>query len=73
MSLKVMHLVTDFCKVNVVTKSDSYPIPRIEDCIEHIGVSKYVSKLGLLKGNWQVPLTDRVKEMLHWRVSFSTK
>ena len=33
---------TDFHKVNSVTKSDSFPIPRIEDCIDHIGHSKYV-------------------------------
>ena len=54
---------TDLRKVNAVTKSDSYPIPRIEDCIDRIGVSKYVSKLDLLKGYWQVPLTDRAKEI----------
>ena len=42
----------DFCKVNAVTKSDSYPIPRIEDYIDRIGVSRYVSKLDLLKGYW---------------------
>ena len=57
------HFCTDFCKVNAVTKSDSYPIPRIGDYIDHIGVSRYVSKLDLLKGYWQVPLTDRVKEI----------
>ena len=43
---------TDFCKVNAITKSDSYPIPRIEDYIDRIGVSRYVSKLDLLKGYW---------------------
>ena len=54
---------TDFRKINAVTKTDSYPIPRIDDCIDRIGVSKYVSKLDLLKGYWQVPLTDRAKEI----------
>lgn len=28
---------TDYRKVNSVTKSDSYPIPRVEDCIDRIG------------------------------------
>lgn len=28
---------TDFRKVNAITKTDSYPIPRIEDCIDKIG------------------------------------
>ena len=54
---------TDFRKINAITRTDSYPIPRIEDCIDRIGVSKYVSKLDLLKGYWQVPLTDRAKEI----------
>jgi hypothetical protein len=54
---------TDFLKVNSVTKSDVYPIPRIEDCIDKVGVAKYVSKFDLLKGYWQVPLTERAKEI----------
>ena len=41
---------TDFRKVNSITKTDSYPIPRIDDCIDRIGHSKYVSKFDLLKG-----------------------
>ena len=45
---------TDYRKVNSVTKSDSYPIPRVEDCIDRIGCAKYVTKLDLLKGYWQV-------------------
>ncbi|XP_062610561.1 uncharacterized protein LOC134272333, partial [Saccostrea cucullata] len=54
---------TDFRKVNTITKTDSYPIPRIEDCIDKIGHAKYVSKFDLLKGYWQVPLTERAKEI----------
>ena len=41
---------TDYRKVNVVTKSDSYLIPRVEDCINRIGCAQYVSKIDLLKG-----------------------
>jgi len=46
-----------------VTKADSYPLPRIEDCIDRIGHSRYVTKFDLLKGYWQVPLTNRAKEI----------
>ena len=42
--------VTKFKAVNAITKCDSYPIPRIEDCIDKIGQAKYVSKFDLLKG-----------------------
>ena len=54
---------TDFRKLNAVTKADSFPLPRIEDCIDKIGRAKYVTTLDLLKGYWQVLLTDRAKEL----------
>ena len=42
---------------------DTFPIPRIDDCIDNIGHAKYVTKFDLLKGFWQIPLTDRAKEI----------
>ena len=56
-------LCTDFTKVNSFTKTDSYPIPRIDDCIDKIGIAKFFSKVDLLKGYWQVPLTERAREV----------
>ena len=56
-------MCTDYRKVKSVTKTDSFPIPRIDDCIDKVGNSKYVTKFDLLKGFWQVPLTDRAKEV----------
>ena len=37
--------------------------PPGDDCIDKIGNAKFVSKFNLLKGYWQVPLTDRAKEI----------
>jgi hypothetical protein len=54
---------TDFRKVNAVTKTDSYPIPRIDDCIDRIGNAKHITTCDLLKGYWGVPLTERAKEI----------
>ena len=56
-------MCTDYRKVNIATKTDSYPIPRLEDCIDRIGSAKYVSKLDLLKGYYAVPLTERAKNI----------
>ena len=53
----------DFRSTNLKSKTDSYPIPRIDDCIDKIGHAKFVSKFDLLKGYWQVPLTERAKEI----------
>jgi len=53
----------DFRKVNSVTKAFSYPMPRIEDCVDTVGSAKFVTKLDLMKGYWQVPLSDRAREI----------
>jgi hypothetical protein len=55
--------VTDFRKVNALTKADSYPLPRIEDVIDKVGQAKIISKIDLLSGYWQMPLSDRAKEI----------
>ncbi len=54
---------TDYRKINAVTKPDSFPLPRIDDCIDKVGPAKFVTKLDLLKGYWQVPLTPRAAEI----------
>lgn len=48
---------TDFRKVNSVTVPDAHPLPLIDDCIDEIGPAKYIAKLDMLKGYWQVPFT----------------
>lgn len=54
---------TDYRKVNRVTKADSFPLPRVDDCIDQVGAARYVSKFDLLKGYYQVPLTPRAQEV----------
>lgn len=54
---------TDYRKVNAVTKPDSFPLPLMEDCIDKVGSARFVTKLDLLKGYWQVPLTERAAEI----------
>ena len=53
----------DYRKADAETKTDSYPIPRLEGCIDRVGSARFGTKVDLLKGYWQVPLTDRAKEM----------
>jgi hypothetical protein len=60
---RTFRFCTDYRKVNNVTKTDSYPIPRIDESIDSIGQAKFVNNFYLLKGYWQVPLTDRAKEI----------
>ncbi|XP_033761567.1 uncharacterized protein LOC117343335 [Pecten maximus] len=60
---KSFRFCTDFRKVNAVTKTDSFPMKRLQDCIDKVGSAKYVTKFDLLKGYWQVPLTERAKNV----------
>lgn len=54
---------TDFRKVNAVTVKDAHPLPLIDDCIDDVGPATFVTKLDMLKGYWQVPLTARASEI----------
>lgn len=48
---------SDYRKLNSVTKPDSFPLPRMNDCVDQVSSATFVSKLDLLKGYRQVPLT----------------
>ena len=45
-------------KVNNVTVPDAYPLPRIDDLIDKVGRAKFLTKLDMTRGYWQVPLDD---------------
>ncbi|KAL5018041.1 hypothetical protein ScPMuIL_003763 [Solemya velum] len=53
-----------WCRNQMALSDDNYPLPRIDDCIDKIGPAKFITKIDLLKGYWQVPLTDRAKRVL---------
>lgn len=54
---------TDYRKINAITKPDSFPLQRMEDCVDQVGSARFVSKFDLLKGYWQVPLSSRAREI----------
>ena len=53
----------DFRRVNALTKADTYPVPRVDDSVDRIGAATFITKIDLVKGYWQVPLTERAKEI----------
>uniref|UniRef100_A0A096M9Z4 ribonuclease H n=1 Tax=Poecilia formosa TaxID=48698 RepID=A0A096M9Z4_POEFO len=58
-----LRFCSDFRKLNAVTKPDCSPLPRMDDCVDQVGSANFVSKFDLLKGYWQVPLTQRAREV----------
>ena len=52
----------DYRWVNAVSKKDAYPIPDIQDALDHLRGAKYFATFDLLSGYWQLGLTERAKE-----------
>jgi len=46
----------DYRRLNAVTQWDSYPIPRMEDCIDSPGDARVFSTLDCNAGYWQIPM-----------------
>jgi len=53
----------DYRKLNSVTQGDAYPMPRVDELLDQLGNSQYLTTLDLARGYWQVPvkLEDRHK------------
>ena len=60
----------DYRRVNAITKGESYPLPRLDDLIDQVGNSNFVTTLDLAKGYWQVPLTPRAREIAAFSTPF---
>ncbi|KAK4312820.1 hypothetical protein Pmani_015831 [Petrolisthes manimaculis] len=52
-------LCVDYRKVNKVTIPDSYPLPLIDDLIDAVGQAKFLTKIDLQKGYYQIGLTEK--------------
>ena len=53
-----LRFCTDYRRVNAVTVPDAYRLPRVDDLIDEVGQSKFITKLDLLKGYYEVSLTE---------------
>ncbi|XP_076041903.1 uncharacterized protein LOC143025779 [Oratosquilla oratoria] len=56
-------MCTDYRKLNALTKADNFPLPRIDDLIDSIGKAKIITKLDLMSGYYQMPLSDEAKRV----------
>ena len=51
-----LRLCVDYRKLNSVSLTDAYPMPRIDDLIDQLGRAKFIMTLDLTRGYWQVPV-----------------
>lgn len=46
----------DFCAVNTVTRKDAYPLPLIEECLNPLQGTQFMSALDMQSGYWQIKM-----------------
>lgn len=59
---KEWRIVIDYRKLNMATKEDKYPIPRIDDILDKLGRANYFSTLDLTKGFYQIEVEPEDRE-----------
>lgn len=52
----------DFRRLNKVTKTNSWPLPLIDDLLDQLGKASYFTSLDLKSGYWQVQVQEEDKE-----------
>ena len=64
-----MRFCVDYRKLNSVTVKLSYPLPRIDTCLESLGGAQYFSTLDLRSGYWQTEIAEEDRD----KTAFSTR
>lgn len=67
---KSIRLCVDYRGLNQQTIFDPQPMPKLEEIINKLGKAKYISKLDLTKGYWQIPLSEAAQEISAFVTSF---
>lgn len=65
-----LRFCVDFRELNRITVFDPRPMPRIDAILNKISKAKFISKLNLTKGYWQVPLDDDAKRKIAFVTPF---
>ena len=51
-----LRFCVDYRRLNSVSKRDSYPLPRLDDCLDSLGNAQYFTTLDCNSGYWQIPI-----------------
>ena len=52
----------DYRRLNAITVRDSYPLPRMDECIDSLGDAKIFTTLDCNSGYWQIPVRPEDRE-----------
>ena len=53
-----IRICVDYRKLNPISETDAYPMPRIDELIDKVGGAGYISTLDLTHGYWQIPVAQ---------------
>ena len=53
-----LRFCVDYGKLNALTVKDSYPLPRIDECLDTPGDAAIFSTLDCNSGYWQIPVAE---------------
>ena len=54
-----LRFCVDYRKLNNITVRDSYPMPRMDECIDSLGSATVFSTLDCNSGYWQLPVANK--------------
>lgn len=57
-----LRFCVDYRRLNAVTVRDSYPIPRMDECIDSLGDERVFSTLDCNSGYWQVQIPEQDRD-----------
>ena len=65
-----LRFCVDYRKLNAVSRSDAYPMPRVDQLIDKLGSAAYITTLDLTWGYWQVPVTEESRKLTAFATPF---
>ena len=63
-----MRFCVDYCRLNEISRKDSYPIPHIDETLRTIAAAKYISKVDVISAFHRI----RIKDGDEWKTTFNT-
>ena len=57
-----MRFCIDFHRLNAAMIPETYPLPRMDDCIDSLSHAKIFSMLDALWGYWKIPIADEDRD-----------
>ena len=64
-----LQFCVDYCRLNEISRKDSYPIPRIDETLRTIAAAKYISKVDVISAFHRIC----VKDGDEWKTAFNTR